>query len=118
MLGCYHPSQQNTFTGRVTPAMLDTVFRRAREYSGLGDPDPARGALPVTPPPPAEPAPRHHSYLSHPPGPLTPQLLVGRETSSPGRDPARDRFISVLHGSTVQMHRRNALCLVRATMAA
>jgi uracil-DNA glycosylase len=33
VLGCYHPSQQNTFTGKVTNAMLDMVFRRAAELA-------------------------------------------------------------------------------------
>ena len=36
VVGCYHPSQQNTFTGVLTPEMLDAVLSRARELSATG----------------------------------------------------------------------------------
>jgi uracil-DNA glycosylase family 4 len=36
LLGTYHPSQQNTFTGKLTQPMLRDVLIRARELAGLG----------------------------------------------------------------------------------
>jgi uracil-DNA glycosylase family 4 len=49
LLGCFHVSQQNTFTGRLTPQMLDDVLLRARDLAGFGTPD-----RPPSDAPPAE----------------------------------------------------------------
>jgi uracil-DNA glycosylase len=33
VIGCFHPSQQNTFTGKLTEPMIDSVFLRAKDLA-------------------------------------------------------------------------------------
>ncbi|MCX5384156.1 uracil-DNA glycosylase [Streptomyces sp. NBC_00083] len=51
VIGCYHPSQRNTFTGRLTSPMLRDLLRRAAGLAGLGGPSQAHGARPDPPRP-------------------------------------------------------------------
>ncbi|WP_309066400.1 uracil-DNA glycosylase [Microbacterium sp.] len=39
VLGCFHVSQQNTFTGRLTPAMVEEVLAKAKQLAGVGTDD-------------------------------------------------------------------------------
>ena len=37
LIGCYHPSRQNTNTGKLTAGMMNSIFRRARRMLASAD---------------------------------------------------------------------------------
>jgi uracil-DNA glycosylase len=43
LVACFHPSQQNTFTGKLTAPMMEAVLNRARELADRNDPRPVAG---------------------------------------------------------------------------
>jgi uracil-DNA glycosylase len=55
LLACFHPSQQNTFTGRLTEKMMDQVLAHARKLASGRPPEPDppnRATAPTAPKPP------------------------------------------------------------------
>jgi uracil-DNA glycosylase family 4 len=49
MLGCFHPSQQNTFTGKLTPQMIDDVIDRAMSLAARRTAPSASSGAPTVP---------------------------------------------------------------------
>jgi uracil-DNA glycosylase family 4 len=45
LIGCYHPSRQNTNTGKLTPAMMDDIFRGTRGVLSAAPAPPGRAGV-------------------------------------------------------------------------